>query len=120
MKRDMDLIRSILLSIEANDKVDVDFGDEGRLAQHIILMNEDELVRGIIAQEVKRGKPRVVQTMSYVRLTSRGHDLLDAIRDDEVWKKTQQDVAKVGGGVTLAILTALATEYLKQKLGLTP
>lgn len=116
MKRDMDLIRAILLRIESDDDVSVDCEDE-KLAFHLLLLTEEDFVRGIAVPEALTGPPQIQQTMSYVRLTARGHDFLDAIRDETVWRKTQEKVASVGGGVSISILVAIATEFLKQKLG---
>ena len=117
MKRDLSLIRNILLSIEQHDKVDVECEDD-ILAQHILLLNERNFVKGIVAQEVLNGPPVIQQTMSYVRLTSAGHDYLNAVRDEGVWKKTVEKIGKLGGGVTLEIVVAIATEFIKEKLGM--
>lgn len=117
MKRDMNLIRDILLRIEEHDDVEVDCADD-KLAFHLLILQEEDFVRGIVVQEALNGPPMVQQTMSYVRLTAAGHDFLDTIRDEAVWQKTQAKVSTVGGGVAISVLTAIATEFLKQKLGL--
>ena len=49
------------------------------------------------------------------RMTSSGHDYLDAIRDDTVWAKIK-DVAAGVGGVTLGVMKELAVAYLKQEI----
>jgi hypothetical protein len=58
------------------------------------------------------------QTAGQIRLTSKGHNLLDAIRDESVWNKTKAKLKEVGGGVAMAILITLAQELVKTKLGL--
>lgn len=50
------------------------------------------------------------------RLTSQGHDYLDAIRDQGIWAKTKDVVAKTGGSATLEIVKALATGLLKKQI----
>ena len=79
---------------------------------------ENDFVRGVVVKEALDGPPQIQQTMSYVRLTAAGHDFLNAIRDETVWKKTQEKVSTVGGGVAINVLVAIATEFLKKKLGI--
>ena len=51
-------------------------------------------------------------------MTWRGHEFLDAVRDDTVWKKTKDKVASSGVTATVEILTQVATGIVKQMLGL--
>lgn len=117
MKRDMNLIRKILLRIESDDDINVDCPEE-KLAFHLLFLTEQGFIRGIAVQEALDGPPQIQRTMSYVRLTAAGHDFLDTIRDETVWKKTQEKVSTVGGAVAINVLVAVATEFLKEKLGL--
>ena len=52
---------------------------------------------------------------SAFRMTSQGHDYLDAIRNDNIWTKTKAGAASVGG-VTLGIMKDIAIGYLKQQV----
>lgn len=49
------------------------------------------------------------------RLTIRGHEFLDTIRDREVWRLTKASAEKAGG-VSLAVMLALGKAYGKQVL----
>ena len=49
------------------------------------------------------------------RPTSQGYNLLDSIRDPEIWKKTKQGAA-AAGGFTLDLLQALATGFIKKQI----
>lgn len=51
-------------------------------------------------------------------LTWYGHQFLDNIRDDNIWKKTKQRAGKAVSSVSLAILSELAASVLKNTLGL--
>lgn len=51
-------------------------------------------------------------------LTFQGHQFLDNVRADTVWKRVLGKVAKVGGTASLPILQELASECMKQMLGL--
>jgi hypothetical protein len=76
------------------------------VAQHFRMMVDGGLINGMV-----RPGPRP----SYVGLTYQGHDLLDAIRDPDVWRHTKA-AASAAGGWTLDILKDLATAYIKSKL----
>ncbi len=49
-----------------------------------------------------------------VRIAFDGHDYLDAVRDDGIWKTTKQSLTSIGGG-TLAVVKDLAVAFIKQK-----
>jgi len=117
MKRDMDLIRKILFRIESDEDINVDC-PEKKLVSHILLLTEQGFIRGVVVQEALTDPPQIQATMGYVRLTAAGHDFLDTIRDDTVWEKTQAKVLTIGGGVALSVVAGIATEFLKQKLGM--
>jgi len=118
MKRDMDLIRRMLIEIEANDSCELTDVSEEIFAQHVPLLTEEQLIKGRVALESLNGPPGVQQTMAYVRLTSKGQDFLASIRDESVWNKTKAKVAEIGGTIAFSMLSALANKCLKEKLGL--
>ncbi|MEM5009385.1 DUF2513 domain-containing protein [Niallia taxi] len=51
------------------------------------------------------------------RMTWDGHEFLDTIRDNEVWLNTKKRISSVAG-VSLQVVSGIATDYLKQKLGI--
>ncbi len=56
-----------------------------------------------------------------LRMTAEGYEFLSTIRDPEVWRRTKESAAKVGGlGLDLFIDLAKMTmkDFLKEKLGL--
>ncbi|MGE8131573.1 DUF2513 domain-containing protein [Methylobacterium sp. NPDC080182] len=120
MKRDMDLVREILILIE-DDVCAFGAGHgEARLAfpeadvmEHLRLMEQAGLIE--VASHPLSGP-------IYVRgLTWTGHDFLDTVRDPEVWKRTKEGASKMGGW-TFGLLKDLGTAYLKhvakERLGL--
>ena len=78
MKREMDLIRKILIRIENDDDVKVDCPEE-KLAFHLLLLTEQHFGWGLTVQEALNGPPQIQQIMGFVRLTAAGHDFLDTI-----------------------------------------
>jgi Hypothetical protein (DUF2513) len=121
MKRDMDLIRIILLEVERLGRPTV--GDqtiesdvEGRSDQeidyHLWLMVEAgwidaQIVSNQHVHTQRRVKPR--------RLTHDGHDFLDVVRDADTWRNTKEGVLKAGGW-TFDIIKDLAKSFIKKKL----
>lgn len=51
------------------------------------------------------------------KLTWQGHELLDDIRDPDIWNKTKER-AKVLSGVGVAFVWEIAKAEIKKKLGL--
>lgn len=109
MKRDDDLIRDLLFKYEdqadwllmmPGDTLDAS-AEERRERYHVLLLADEGFV-----VEVGRGT---------FRLTSQGHDYTNAIRSDNVWAKTKDGAAQVGG-VTLGVMKDLAVAYVKQEV----
>jgi hypothetical protein len=111
MKRDMDLIRQILIDAETRDFED---GEPPELYQalttdeayQIALMIDAGLVQADYVSSA--GTP---QSATIYRLTWAGHDFLDAARDNTIWKKAKDSILKPGISWTFSILT----EWLKQE-----
>jgi hypothetical protein len=115
MTRDMDLLRLILLKVEGYtytypdlSPLTIDGYDWQVVGEHIKLLTESAYLDSM---EVDYG-------LCPTRLTMKGHDFLDSIRNDGVWKKVKEKVKEKGGGFTMEILKALATQALSQLLGL--
>lgn len=118
MKRDPDLVRDILLAVEANDDVPMGWMNleiEGRnqqeLAYHVQILHEAGL---LVAQDLSSigsydWRPR--------RLTAEGHDFLDAARSDTVWQEAKKRLGDVGG-FALEVAKPLLIDILKQRVGL--
>jgi hypothetical protein len=118
MKRDMDLIRTLLLEIEVQDKghnEDVEIGIEGFDASivegHLRLLKEAGLID---ADEVPDDEVDFVYHAP-TRLTWNGHEFLDTIRDQDIWDRTQEGM-KQAGGFSLDLAKALAKGFIKKNI----
>ncbi len=102
MKRDMQVIRKLILYLEEaepgcdSDDIDLEL-DTDVLEYHMRLMDE----AGLICITPMRGG------VIFNRMTWQGHDFADAARDDVVWKKTLRKVAETTKSVTFELLTHL-------------
>lgn len=96
MKRDMDLVRQILLAIERDGTPelrrapDVEGYSPQQVTHHIALLSQAGLISAIDASSTS-GKAYI-----QIGLTWDGHEFLDDIRDPEIWRQTKAGAAKVG------------------------
>ncbi len=82
MKRDMELIKIILLNIE-NDKANnkIEGYEEQEVMYNKFLLNEAGYIDAIIAKDTESASSKLVRV--YVEnLTWKGHELLDVLKDD--------------------------------------
>ena len=109
MKRDDEYLRQLLFEIEADA--------EGSFSvQHYMSMPpEVEKKNYHVELLCDAGHLTRVSRSSY-RMTNAGHDFLNAIRSDSIWKQTKDALAKIGGNATLDIMKQLAVGYLKKSL----
>ena len=108
MKRDMDLIRQLLLRAEAAPDGQLTVDDPLETYQ-VRLMIDAGLTDGQISEELTTSAPR----HSFIHgLTWAGHDFLDAARDDTLWKKAKEHVIKPGASFTFEFVK----EWLKTEI----
>lgn len=111
MKRDMDIVRALLLRAEAatgsvgiNDPVET---------YHVRIMIEGGLIEGRISEEITADAPR----HSHIHnLTWAGHDFLDAARNDTVWHTAKEKILKPGVSWTFELLKETLKALAKQQL----
>ena len=117
MTRDMDLIRQLLLDLEAFEQrpggishlLPESFQIPGygtdQIDYHLELIKE--------AGFIDEGGMRPMIGIGFRRLTWGGHDFLDSVRDKTVWDKTKA-TASQAGGFTVDLLVGIAKEIIKQ------
>ena len=120
MRRDMNLVREILLAIEkaesgfAPPDIQVQGYSEEIIGYHVYIMMEGGLLKGADVT-VRGGKsPQAVPG----RLTWAGHEFIDAARDSTRWNRALSLVGEKAGSVTISVLTELLASLMKSALGL--
>lgn len=104
MKRNMDLVRQLLLKVEelpfggGFHDVTVEGRTEDEISYHIMLLHEAGFVEAIDLTTLGgiSWKPK--------RLTYSGHEFIDAARSDTVWQKAKAWSMKATGTLTLESL----------------
>ena len=119
MKRDVDLIRQIILQAEqANEKINVGAKfkvkgyDDILVAKHIELLVE----AGLLKARLTRTDTDGVVGAYVERLTWDGHEFLDAARNESVWNKAKVTIKEKVGTVSFEVLKTLLIKISKSLL----
>lgn len=117
MKRDMDLIRKILLKIEESNGMffvqgDPDNEDYERHCYHIELLKE----AGFLKANITKADGGIYYSCSVTRLTWEGHEFLDNIRDNKVWEEVKNKISKASESVSLSIISNIANTVIMSML----
>lgn len=111
MKRDMNLIRKILLkveelpTIEKANRIVLDGYDQGTVSFHIGLLVE----QGLVKAKPFRGNDET--TWYPLGLTNAGYDFVDKIKDDTAWNKVRPYLQSFGK-MTLPLVLQKIVELL--------
>lgn len=108
MQRDLDYMRKMLAELEASDEWqhaiglfdEPGEGDEKR-DYHVMLLRDEGFL--------ERMQPGIY------RMTARGHDFLDHTRDDTIWRKSKEAVARLKDH-SISMLMDVAEGYVRAKL----
>lgn len=120
MKRDMDLLRQLLLKLETCNEDDGqsiwhyksnDMPIDGYSWEQVLYHYQLAVEAGLVDQ----GGQGVMNGFLFRRLTWAGHDFVDAVRDDDIWRKTRQG-ATAAGGFSVELLKDLAKGFIRKKI----
>jgi hypothetical protein len=122
MKRNMDVIRSLLLRLEelpirpdgivlihgSDPEIAIDGHSADEVDYHLKLLKEQGLIECPGSLPLAGGIP-------FRKLTWAGHDFVDAVRDPAIWKKTKHSVDAIGS-ITFDLVKDLAKGFIKTKI----
>ncbi len=120
MKRDMDLVRNLLRTIEAQPpgqelrSPKVEGYDQATVLHHLELMED----AGLIEAHFMRTEQSGIVAAVVDRLTWQGHEFLSAANNESVWQKAKAKMTELGGSVPFAVLQSLLIELAKKQAGL--
>ena len=113
MKRDLDLIRLLLLQQEGVETVDLGGFTEDQVIYNSYLMIKHGLVEG---NYVEHGAG--FDIVEFGNPTWSGHDFLDTARNNTAWQKMKEAALSQGAALTIEIAKAWLIQYSKKALGL--
>ena len=114
MKRDMDLVRLILLEIEdkysstAIYDLAIDVYDTEMVAYHCKILYEAGLISDYKAQYADNE----IYVFGVGSLTWDGNDFLEKIRDDSQWKKVKETITKKGLPLVVDTIKSVANALI--------
>ena len=110
----MELVRLLLLDVEGETKPDLSHYTEEEITYHTALILEAELAHGGVSED-GQGYP-IAATATW--LSWKGHEFLDAARNETIWKKAIAKLKAAGASLPLPILQEVLTVGIKNQLGL--
>ena len=117
MKRDMELVRKILLETEEESNnplewvvLNIEGYDPELVSYHVKIMAEAGLI------EAKDLSTLGSFEWHPKSLRWEGHEFLDTVRNETVWAKTKEVVKSKGGSVGFEVLKEVAIQTLKSIL----
>lgn len=114
MKRDMDLVREILLQIEkqyistAIYDLEIQGYDMPTVAYHCKILYDAGLISDYKAQYADGD----IYYFEVGALTWEGNDYLDKIRDNSIWRKTKDTITQRGLPLALDTIKTVATAFI--------
>lgn len=111
MKRDMDLVRLLLLRLAGEDvNEDIAKYGERQVNYHELLLLEAELVQGVKVDRADGWSRPYLNCLSW-----KGQEFLDSIRSPSIWSEVKSRASKIGA-FTIPIIQTLAAEAIKAKV----
>ena len=113
MKRDMDLIREILMYVEDKcdgsklEKIEIEDRNRNEVQYHVYLCADSNLINFAQSQTIYSGTNFNYRVRS---LTSKGHDFLDTIRKENIWIRIKNIALKERRTITIKLLMDIASQ----------
>jgi hypothetical protein len=116
VRRDMDLVRKILLALEEHEHgfgpnpLIVEGYSAEQIGYHIHLMAQGELVIGLDDTTFGAQSPKAIASS----VTWKGHEFLDASREPSMWNRAKGLAGRAGNSSFTVLLETLTRTALKQ------
>lgn len=119
--RDMDLVREILLWAEkGGSATDAPKVDQVKLAYHCHIMSDGQLIDGT-GELYRRYGPTAGWNAGIIQvkgLTWKGHEFLEAMRNETTWTKVKEIFGKHGAPFLTELLMSAAKTIVAKQIGL--
>ena len=121
MKRNLDLIREILLRIESNEQnatlSSSSFHDlnenKDLIDYHLYLLADAGYIEYLEVPIIGNYYPQIIVQW----ITNDGCDYLDSIRSPKIWVKTKEKLKDVGGQASFDVVKTIAEHLVMSMLG---
>ncbi|QHI68743.1 DUF2513 domain-containing protein [Tichowtungia aerotolerans] len=110
MKRDMDIIRTVVLAVRDSDKP---LSSISGIAPKVFIYHAQLLEEaGLVTASFSGGGKPLANAAMIFRLTWTGQDFADSIKDESIWNKAKENILKPSASWTFGILA----EYIKAEI----
>jgi len=122
MKRNLDLVRKILIYLEKKQdekmmkSLELEGYESKEIMYHLILMDQAGLLR--CEREVSSSTPDRAICVYPFSLSWQGHEFLEASRNESTWNKAKRIVIDKTGGLSVDVLKALLISMAKESVDL--
>lgn len=120
MRRDLELIRLIVLEVESQPTgymmgdLQIEGYTKDQVSYHSYLIVDSGLAQGIEITSMDDTSPN----WKILHLTSAGHDFAEAARNDSVWQKAVAFTTRNAGTAVMEVFRQVLVETVKQNAGL--
>jgi hypothetical protein len=120
MKRDMDLVRKLLMAIEAHEHgyappdLKIPGYSEEQVRYHVHLMGEAGLLEVADVTVRRSTSPQAIP----ISMLWDGHDFLDAARSDSIWDRAKKHLGAEWVSVPFDVLKGLLVKLINQSVGI--
>ena len=119
--RNFDLIRSILLAVEAsppnstitNSQLDIEGVDPATVAFHVEMLKDAGYIDAAIAQNFSG-----IQRFMIKKINWDGYEFLDNAKNNTVWKKFKAQAEAKGSSMSITVANGVLTTLAKKYIGL--
>ncbi|MCG7544108.1 DUF2513 domain-containing protein [Pseudoalteromonas sp. MM17-2] len=121
MRRDWEIIRRILLEVEELEPTKSislsNYPDEEQhiISYHVKLLYDAQLLEAIFSNSISKG-PRYFTIQGQNGLTWNGHEFLDSIKDEGLWKDVKKTLKEKGKAMTFEVIKTTATTLVKSSI----
>ena len=119
MKRDLDLVRQLLLQIEALPAGPPAQYRTSEIEDPVLLAHfELVLASGLVNGKIARSQGARGDVISISGLTWEGHEWLELVRSQAIWNEVKSVLLDNGGALSFELTKNVATKLLRARLGL--
>ena len=121
MRRDLDLVRQLMLQIEALPAAPPVQYRMSEIEDPVLLAHLEMLIEaGLVNGRISRSQGARGDVISVSGLTWQGHEWIEMVRSQSLWNEVKSAVLDAGGVLTFELTKAVATKLFRARLALPP
>ena len=119
MKRDLDLVRQLMLQIESLPPIPPVQYRAGEVEDPVLLKHLEMLIAsGLVAGKISQSHGTRGDVISITGLTWEGHEWVEMVRSQALWNEIKSRLLERAGVMTYELTKLVARQILSTRLGL--